>query len=135
LLSCLGEVTAFWWQPVEQLRDGQVSYREVSAEEVRHHRLGPIFQYAQALAELTGLEWFSTELTLCPFALPGRFTISDVDGLDLPVVAIDYVNDQCDVDPQSRWSGGPPDGYVRRAAWRFAERCWQVRRRPLPLAA
>ncbi len=133
VLSCLGEVTAFWWQPVEQLQPGQYSYREVTAEEVRRHRLGPVLDYARALGELTGLEWFSTELTLCPFALPGRFIVSDVDGLDLTVAAIDHVNDQCDVDVQSRWPGGPPDAYVRRLAWRFAERAWQVRGRSLPL--
>jgi hypothetical protein len=132
VLSCLGEVTAFWWQPPEHLRPGQVSYREVTAEEVRRHRLGPIFGYVQALAELTGLEWFSTELTLCPFPVPGRFSVPDVDGLDLTVVAIDHVNDQCDVDVQSRWSGALPDGHVRRLAWRFAERAWQVRRRGAP---
>ena len=132
VLSCLGEVTAFWWQPPDQLRPGQFGYREVAVEEVWRHRLGPLFGYVGALAELTGLEWFSTELTLCPFPVPGRFTINDVDGLDLPVVAIDYVNDQCDVEVQSRWNGALPDGFVRRLAWRFAERAWQVRRRALP---
>jgi hypothetical protein len=129
VLSCLGEVTAFWWQPPAGLRPGQLSYREVTSDEVRRHRLGPIFQYVQALAELTGLEWFSTELTVCPFPVASRFTINDVDGLDLPLVAIDCVNDQCDVEVQSRCPGGVPDGYVRRLAWRFAERAWQVRRR------
>jgi hypothetical protein len=128
VLSCLGETTAFWWQPVDQLRPGQYSYREVTPQEVLRHRLRPIFDYADEVGALTGLEWFSTELTLCPFALPGRLTVSDVDGLDLTVTAIDYVNDQCDVDVQGRWVGGLPDDYVRRLAWRFAERAWQVRR-------
>jgi hypothetical protein len=126
VLSCLGEATAFWWQP------GPVGSREVTPEEVRRHRLGPVFAYVQALAELTGLEWFSTELTLCPFPVPGRFVVHDVDGLDLPVVAVDYVRDQGDVEVQSRWPGGMPDGYVRRLAWRFAERAWQVRRHGVP---
>jgi hypothetical protein len=133
VLSCLGELSAFWWQPLDQLRPGQGSYRELAPEEVRQHRLGPIFQYARTLGELTGLEWFSTELALSPYPRPGRLVIEDVDGLDLPLVAIDYLNDQCDVDPQGRWLGGPPDSCVRRLAWRFAERAWQVRHRRGPL--
>jgi hypothetical protein len=46
----------------------------------------------------------------------------------LSVLAIDYVNDQCDVVVQSRWPGGPPDAFVRHVAGRFAERAWQLRR-------
>jgi hypothetical protein len=127
VLSCLGEVTAFWWQPHEHLPPGVGSYRAVTPEEVRRHHLEPIYRYADTLGKLTGLEWFSTELALCPLSRPGRFLVHDVDGLDLPLVAIDYLNDQCDVDPQSRWPGGPPDDYVRRLARRFAERAAQVR--------
>jgi hypothetical protein len=132
VLHCLGELTPFWWQPLEYLPTGTPSYREVSPEEIAYHKLEPVLAYVRALTERCGLEWFSTELCLCPFSRPGRFTVRDVDGLDLPVVAIDYVNDQCDVDVQSRWSGGPPDAYVRKVAWRFAERAWQFRRRALP---
>jgi hypothetical protein len=137
VLYCLGELTAFWWQPLEHLAPGVPSYRPVEPDEIEYHKLQPILAYVRTLAGVCGLEWFSTELCLCPYPRPGRFTVLDVDGLDLPVVAIDYVNDQCDVDPQSRWPGGPPDAYVRKAAWRFAELAWQVRRRalsPFPLA-
>ena len=134
VLNCLGELTAFWWQPAEYLPAGAPSYREVSPEEIDYHGLQPVCAYVKTLAGLCGLDWFSTELCLCPFARPGRFTVRDVDGLDLPLVAIDYINDQCDVDVQSRWRGGPPDNYVRKAAWRFAELGWQVRQqRPLPV--
>jgi hypothetical protein len=47
-------------------------------------------------------------------------------GKSFPVVAIDYVNDQCDVDVQSRWAGGPPDELVRHVAGRFAEEAWRL---------
>jgi hypothetical protein len=43
------------------------------------------------------------------------------DGLDRPLVVIDYVNDQCDVDVQSRCPGAPPDAIVAHLAERFAE--------------
>ncbi len=127
VLSCLGEVTAFWWQPHEHLPAGVGSYRAVTREEVRRNRLEPIYHFTQTLGELTGLEWFSTELALCPVSRPGRFRVEDGEGRELPLVAIDYLNDQCDVDPQSRWPGGPPDEYVRRLARRFAEKAAKVR--------
>jgi hypothetical protein len=133
VLHCLGELTPFWWQPLDQLPPGVSSYRAVTPEEMERHRLKPVCDYAQALADRCGLDWFSTELCLCPLDRPSRFTVADVDGLDLPLVAIDYVNDQCDVDPQSRWPGGPPDSYVRHVARRFAELAWQVRRRSAPV--
>ena len=50
-----------------------------------------------------------------------------MSGRALPVVAIDYVNDQCDVDVQSRWAGAPPDELVRHVAGRFAEEAWRLR--------
>jgi hypothetical protein len=134
VLHFLGEVTAFWWQPSELLPAGAPCYREVAPREVQEHGLAPIFAYTRALAEVCGLDWFSTELCLCPFARPGRFIVSDVAGLDLPVVAIDYLNDQCDVDVQSRWHTGLPDAYVRRVARRFAELAWEVRGRARPMA-
>jgi hypothetical protein len=43
------------------------------------------------------------------------------------VLAIDYVNDQCAVDVQSRWAGALPDETVRRIAERFAEEAWRCR--------
>jgi hypothetical protein len=42
-------------------------------------------------------------------------------------VAIDYINDQCDVDVQSRWPGAPPDAIVRQVAERFADAAWSYR--------
>jgi hypothetical protein len=59
-----------------------------------------------------------------------RFVVRDADrGTSFPVVAIDYVNDQCDVDVQSRWPGAPPDDVVQHIADRFAEEAWRQRQR------
>jgi hypothetical protein len=131
VLSCLGEVTAFWWQPACSLRKGQRSYREVTRAEVQSHALAPLFQYVQALADLSGLEWFSTELMLCPCSRPGTYTIPDVAGLDLPLFAY-HLDDQCELGVQSHSAAAPPDEYVRRLAWRFAELAWRVRRQTMP---
>jgi hypothetical protein len=125
---CLGESAAFWWQPADSLRAGETAYREVTPQEVIAHALRPIFGYVEALAEATGLEWFSADLALCPYPLPGRFTVADVDGLDLPVLLLDGPDDQCELAAQSRTPDGLPDAWVRRTARRLAELAWQVRR-------
>jgi hypothetical protein len=126
VLHCLGEWTVFWWQPQDQAA-GRPSYRWMTAAEMRRHRLQPVLEYAKALAELTGLEWFSTELCLGNGPEYSRYTVTGSDGRPRPVLAIDYVNDQCDVDVQSRWPGAPPDHVVRRVAERFAEAAWRKR--------
>jgi hypothetical protein len=126
VLHCLGEWTVFWWQPQDR-SGGRPSYRWMTAAEMRRHRLQPVLEYAKELSELTGLEWFSTELCLSNGPEWSRYTVTGSDGRPRPVLAIDYVNDQCDVDVQSRWPGAPPDHVVRRLAERFAEAAWRQR--------
>jgi hypothetical protein len=126
VLYCLGELIAFWWAPADTAPGG-LSYRRVSADEVRRLGLDPMLDYAADLAGLCGLDWFSTELCLGDRE-PSRYMVRPTAlGKALPVVAIDYVNDQCDVDVQSRWAGGPPDELVRHVAGRFAEEAWRLR--------
>jgi hypothetical protein len=131
VLYCLGEVLPFWWQPQERVGHGRPSYRALTPAELLRHNLGPVRAYARALAELTGLDWFSTELCLGDGAEPSCFTVPGADGRAWPVLAVDYVNDQCDVEVQSRWAGAAPDDVVRRLAGRFAEEAWRLRQRAL----
>jgi hypothetical protein len=131
LLYCLGEWTMFWWQPAERLGDDQPSYRLVTASELRRHRLQPVLDYGRDLAELSGLEWFSTELCLSEGAEVSRHTVPGLNGRDWPVLAIDYLNDQCDVEVRSRSRAGLPDDVVRRIARRFAEAAWRVRQQAI----
>ncbi len=132
VVACLGEVTAFWWRPADSLTPGQTSYRPVTRAEFLRYRLQPLLQYVRELGDLSGLEWYSTELCLSDGPPTGRFDIVLPDGSQRSLVAIDYLNDQCAVDVQSRWPGGAPDAAVRRWAERFAEearrtRQWQLR--------
>jgi hypothetical protein len=126
VFGCLGDLFAFWWSPQSSTK-GRPSYRAVTSGEVRRYRLQPLLAYAQTLADLSGLDWFSTELCLSDGAEESRFNVIGADGRERPVVAIDYINDQCDVDVQSRVLGGPPDLFVRRLATRFAEEAWRLR--------
>src|SRR5262249_20761621 len=111
----------FWW-------GGWPSYRRVTAAEMKRHGLWPLLDYTEEVAQLCGLEWFSTELTLSDGPETSRHTIWGAGGVERPLVAIDYVIDQCDVDVQSRWPGAPPDAVVRHVAERFAEEAAAGRR-------
>lgn len=128
LIYCLGELFGFWWCPREAAPDGK-SYRPLALEEIRRLNLAALFDYARDLAGLCGLSFFSTELCLGDGGETSRYTVPGPDGRPWPVVAVDYVNDQCDVDVQSRWPGGPPDEVVRRLAERFADEALRQRRR------
>src|SRR5204863_516350 len=116
---CLGDLIPFWWTPWAG-DPGRASYRRVTGAECQRHGLWPVFAFTQALAEFSGLEWFSTELCLSDGPEASRYRVRclarDADGNERdtlrPVLAIDYLNDQCDVDVQSRWAGAPPDDVV-----------------------
>jgi hypothetical protein len=125
VLYCLGELIPFWWSH-DEMEQGRPSYRRLSVAEVRRHGLRPVLAFAAMLARLARLDWFSTELCLSEGPEPSRYRVTGADGRERPVVAIDYVNDQCDVDVQSRWAGAPPDAVVQYVAERFAEAALQA---------
>lgn len=127
---CFGELIPFWWSKAAADM-GRPSYRRLSAAECRRHGLWPVLAYVQDLAQLCGLNWFSTEVCLSTGRQRSRYTVlMDQDSV-LPVVAIDYVNDQCDVDVQSRWLGAPPDAVVRHVADRFADAAESEKKRAI----
>lgn len=120
VVYCMGELIPFWWHRGE-VEQGRPSYRRVSGVDIKRLELHGVLAYARELVKLCGLNWFSTELCASEGTEPSRFGVPGPDGKQLPLVAIDYVNDQCDVDVQSRWLGGPPDAFVCHVATRFAE--------------
>jgi hypothetical protein len=133
VLHCLGELLPFWWCK-QEAEHGRPSYRRLTSTEIERHRLQAVLDYAADLADISGLDWFSTELCLSDGPEKSRHLVRTSNGREWPVVAIDYINDQCDVDVQSRWLGAPPDDVVHHAAERFAEAAWE-RRQTLPLPA
>ena len=132
VLSYLGDLKPFWWGSQESVGHGRPSYRLVTPEDMRRHRLQPVLSYVRMLGELSGLEWFSTELCLGDGPEESRFAIMGADGRERPVLAIDYLNDQCDVDVQSRWAGAAPDEVVRAYANRFAHTAWEIKQAKTP---
>jgi hypothetical protein len=120
VIHCLGQITPFWWND-QDVGHGTAAYRPVSRAEMVRLRLRPLLSIAKELAELSGLDWFSTELCLSDGPEPSRHHLRGADGRRRPLVIIDYINDQCDVDVQSRWPGAPPDDFVAEIANRFAD--------------
>ena len=101
ILSYLGELTPFWWGSQESRRPRPA---ELPARVARRRSIATgcnrCWRTPGRLGELSGLEWFSTELCLGDGPEESRFTVTTADGRERPVLAIDYLNDQCDVDVQ-----------------------------------
>lgn len=126
VLYCFGDVLPFWWSSYSS-EHNRLSYRQVTAAEQRRYHLKPLESFVEDIARLSGLEWFSTEICLSTGDEPSNYRLRGADGRVRPLVAIDYINDQCDVDVQSRWPGGPPDAVVQYLAERFVELAWHER--------
>ena len=87
-----------WWD------DHTSWYEHLSEEEFRDYHLSPLAKIVAKIADIAPLVWFSTEIAIDrKFGQP-RF------------VAIDYVNDQCDMTAQSQNKAGVPDSIVEFTA-------------------
>ncbi|MBD3426867.1 MAG: hypothetical protein GF409_06510 [Candidatus Omnitrophica bacterium] len=87
-----------WWD------DRSSKYEQVTAEQFTRYKLTPLIRIAVTIARMTRMSWFSTEIAVDrKFGKP-RF------------VAIDYVNDQCDMEASSESKDGVPDHIVKFTA-------------------
>jgi hypothetical protein len=91
VIYCTGEIYPCWWDRRTHF------YTKVSSADDQNFRLFPLKEITMAIANLTGLDLFSTEIA---------FTI---DGL---FVVVDYVNDLLDMRLQSTAADGIPDEIV-----------------------
>lgn len=94
-----GDVIPCWWD------DQTHVYEEVSAEDERYFALDRVHAAVRTIANVCRLDFFSTELAHTP---DGR------------LVAVDYVNEMCDMRVQSSTPNGVPDAVVQRIADRIA---------------
>jgi hypothetical protein len=99
VIYCAGQVFPCWWNPSSHI------YAPVTETEKGSHGLAPLDEIALAIAQLCGLELFSTEIAFTP------------DGL---FVVVDYVNDQIDLRLQSNAAEGVPDVIVKAVADQLA---------------
>lgn len=99
VIYCAERVYACWWNPQTHV------YNPVTAEEESHYGLDPLYDITETIANLTGLDLFSTEIA---------FTYDD------HFVVVDYVNDPIDLRIQSKAPDAVPDGIVVDIAERLA---------------
>jgi hypothetical protein len=86
-----GKVIPTWWDDQTHL------YSELSIDEIRYFGLGKLLTNTRKIAQITELDFFSTEIVL---NTDGKF------------VVIDYVNDQCDMRIKSKHVDGVPDEVI-----------------------
>lgn len=86
-----GKPICTWWNDETHI------YDIISDDELQNFKLKKLFQLTRAIAKLTKLDFFSTEIA-----------ITNKD----KYVVIDYVNDQCDMRLKSNHPDGVPDEIV-----------------------
>ncbi|MBU4311474.1 MAG: hypothetical protein KJ706_01990, partial [Candidatus Omnitrophica bacterium] len=84
------------------------TYRKVTMREVHEHKLLPMIQITAEIARITRIEWFSCEVA--------------INKRNNEFVAIDYMNDQCWVNPQSKSADGIPDDVITHITERIVKK-------------
>lgn len=104
LYHTFGEIIPCWWNPNAH------TYRQVTRREVDEHELLPMIHIAAEIARITRIDWFSCEVA--------------INKKNNEFIAIDYMNDQCWINPQSKFNEGVPDCVIIRIAERIVEKAW-----------
>jgi len=100
-----GEIIPCWWDPQTHV------YRQVSLKEMDSYNLLPMIRSTSEIARITRIDWFSCEIS--------------IDKKKKEFVVIDYMNDQCAIDPQSQRKDGVPDDLIVHIATRIIDKAWQ----------
>jgi hypothetical protein len=87
-----------WWD------DHKNRYEHIIYEDFNNYRLYPLAKIVSRIASITRMAWFSTEVAM------------DKKDSRIRFVAIDYVNDQCDMSALSETTSGVPDNVVEYTA-------------------
>ncbi len=95
VFSVCTRIIPCWWDDVTHV------YAPLTDEESARHNLHDLRSITETIARVCRLDFFSTEIALTP---EGQF------------IAVDYVNDICDMRLQSRHTDGVPDNVVRNVA-------------------
>ncbi len=103
-----GKVFICWWDDLTHI------YFETSREEIKRHNLREVGRIVLKIHEVSGLEFFSTEIAITP---KGEF------------IVIDYVNEMCDMRLKSKHSDGVPDTIVEAIAGQIVNAISEYRRK------
>jgi hypothetical protein len=112
--NILGHRTLMWWS-------NDRGYAPLTWDDLRRYDLLGAVQLVDRVATATGVEFFSSEITITAESGKDRFCL------------IDYVNDQCDIDSQAQPDRSPPEAWVRWVCQRVAEFTWRKKHNLPPL--
>jgi hypothetical protein len=105
-----------WWCR----EDGTDRYDLLTWDDFQKYDLLPAVALIDRIAATSGVDFFSSEIAITAAPGPERF------------VVIDYINDQCDMDPEPRPGTTPvPEPWVKWICGRLAEFTWR-RKKGLP---
>lgn len=100
VFSVFGTTIPCWWDDTTHI------YRKLTDDERVEYNLSPLLSMTKKIFEVCGLEFFSTEI------------VRTKEGM---FVAVDYVNEICDMRLQSQHPDGVPDEVVHQICRRIAE--------------
>jgi hypothetical protein len=104
----LGHRTLMWWSE-------ERGYANLTWADLRRYNLIGAFDLIDRLRQLTALDFFSSEIAI----------VRDSGTPRERYCLIDYVNDQCDIDPEARPGLSPPENWTRWVCQRLAEFTWR----------
>lgn len=104
-----GHRTLLWWCKDK----GREGYHLLSWDDLARYDLLPALDLLDRLARVTAMDFFSTEIAITGESGADRFCL------------IDYVNDQCDLDPDAHPEYSPPPEFARWACHALAELTWR----------
>jgi hypothetical protein len=115
----LGHRSLLWWSR----ENGHDAYDLLTWDDLKTYDLLPAVQIVDRIAALSGIDFFCSEIALTEASGPDRF------------VLIDYINDQCDMDPQPRAGTTPvPEPWVRWVCSVLADFTWRKKSGMAPAA-
>ncbi len=106
--NVFGHRTMMWWS-------NDRGYSILTWADFEKYNLAGILPLTDQIAELTGMDFFSSEVAIISMdpAARDRF------------VLIDYINDQCDIDPEADPRRSPPKAWIQWICERMAEFVWR----------
>jgi hypothetical protein len=106
----LGHRSLLWWSR----ENGHDAYELLTWDDLKTYDLLPAVQIVDRIAALSGVDFFCSENALTEATGPDRF------------VLIDYINDQCDMDPVPRAGTTPvPEPWVRWVCSVLGDFAWR----------
>jgi len=110
--NVLGHRTLMWWS-------NERGYSRLTWDDFSRYHLAGVLELTDRIAAMTHMDFFSSEVAITSDdpADPNRF------------VLIDYINDQCDIDPSADPARSPPEAWIRWICDRLAEFTWRKKMR------